>query len=110
MARKAATTAAPAPADVKSKLVTFRAPPDIQEHLKRVQESGGEASAAIFRALRHMRDLEELLGIEDWAELEKRAKIRKVTEAVIVAELVQPSLASARSEHGRPFSGRGEKK
>ncbi|MBJ6762821.1 hypothetical protein JGU66_18815 [Myxococcaceae bacterium JPH2] len=95
---------------MKPKLVTFRAPADIQVILKGAQEAGGEATATIFRALRHMRDLEELLGVEDWAELEKRAKIRKVTVAVIVAELVQPSLASARSDHGRPFPGRADNK
>ncbi|WP_147447065.1 hypothetical protein [Corallococcus sp. CA054B] len=82
----------------KKRVITFKPDDDISEYVDGVVATGMRQTDVIEKSLRIVRDLATSLGIEDWAEVEKRARVKGVTEGVIVAELIRPLLASVRTE------------
>ena len=99
---KKPATKKPERTGAKKRVITFKPDDDISEYVDGVVATGMRQTDVIEKSLRIVRDLATSLGIEDWAEVEKRARVKGVTEGAIVADLVRPSLSNVRLEEPAP--------
>ncbi|MFP2962038.1 hypothetical protein ACLEPN_30685 [Myxococcus sp. 1LA] len=83
-----------------AKPISLKVPKDVGDYLDEVMRAGGEKSATIHRSVRLFRDLLLNLPVQDWAEIEKRAKVAGVGEGAVVAELLHAALQATVAEFG----------
>lgn len=83
------------PSGPKKRVITFKPDADVEEFIDSMVASGTRQTDVIEDSIRIVRDLAAGLGIEDWAEVEKQAKVRGVSIGVVLAEYCKPALEFA---------------
>ncbi len=88
------------PSGPKKRVITFKPDADVEEFIDAMVASGEKQTDVIEDSIRIVRDLAAGLGLEAWAELEKQAKVRGVSEGAVLAEMLAPLLGAPPPKKG----------